>query len=416
MIQLNDCLNLADFAQAARQRLPGPLFHYLDGGADDEVTRRANTTAFDAYQLLPNCLRDIRQVDMRRTVFGQRLEWPVWLAPTGMTQVFHPDGENAVAEEAGLAGVGYALSTMATTSIEEVAGASRGPKIYQLYLFSDDAANIEMIDRCLAAKYDVLCLTVDTVVAGNRERDHRSGLTVPPRLNRRNFLGFAQRPGWCLRYLANGGITMPNVPAPSSGSRSLGTLSAYFAANMERNISWARVERLMRHWGKPFVIKGLQSAADARDAAAAGVAGIIVSNHGGRQLDGGAATIDLVADIVDAVGDRLDVVLDGGVRRGSHVVKALAMGAKACMLGRPYLYGLSAFGQPGVARVLSLLRQETARTLALIGCASVDEVGRRHIRSGPPGFSTQRQMPGSDPGGLTPDVAPGLVREARSNF
>ncbi|MES2258584.1 MAG: alpha-hydroxy acid oxidase [Pseudomonadota bacterium] len=380
MIQMKDCVNLIDFEEAARQRLPGPLFHYIDGGSDDEVTKRANTSAFDAYRLVPNYLRDIRQVDMRRTVFGQRLAWPVWLAPTGLTQVFHPDGESAVAEEAGLSGIGYSLSTMATTSIEDVASASHGPKIYQLYLFNDDAANIEMIDRCLAANYDVLCLTVDTVVPGNRERDHRTGLTVPPRLNRRNILGFAQRPGWCLRYLANGGVTMPNIPAPAGdGKRSLDTLSAYFAANMEQNISWARVERLMLHWGKPFVIKGLQSVQDARNAAAAGVAGIIVSNHGGRQLDGGVATIDLVANIVDAVGERLDVVLDGGVRRGSHVVKALAMGAKACMLGRPYLYGLSAFGQPGVARVLNLLRQETVRTLALIGCASVDEVGRHHI-------------------------------------
>ncbi len=378
MVRMNDCVNLRDFEDAARQRLPGALFHYIDGGADDELTRRANISAFDQYHLLPDYLRDIRQVDMRRRVFGIDLAWPVLLSPTGLTRVFHPDGEIAVAEEAANAGIGYALSTMGTTSIEEVASASRGPKIYQLYLFKDDAANIEMIDRCIAAKYDVLCLTVDTVVAGNRERDFRSGLTVPPRLNGRNFMGFASRPGWCMRYLAHGGVTMPNIPA-GDGNRSLGTLSAYFAANMEQNITWARIERLMRHWGKPFVVKGLQSVADARNAVASGVAGIIVSNHGGRQLDGGVATVNLVGNIVDAVGDKLDVVLDGGVRRGTHVVKALAMGARACMIGRPYLYGLAAFGQPGVARVLALLRQETARTLALIGCASVDDVTRRHI-------------------------------------
>jgi L-lactate dehydrogenase (cytochrome) len=378
MVRVHDCVNLRDFEDAARQRLPGALFHYIDGGADDELTRRANTSAFDQYHLVPDYLRDIRQVDMRRRVFGMDLAWAVLLAPTGLTGVFHPDGEIAVAEEAANAGIGYALSTMGTTSIEEVANATRGPKIYQLYLFKDDAANIEMIDRCIAAQYDVLCLTVDTVVAGNRERDFRSGLTVPPRLNARNFMGFASRPGWCMRYLAHGGVTMPNIPA-GDGNRSLGTLSAYFAANMEQNITWARIERLMRHWGKPFVVKGLQSVADARNAAASGVAGIIVSNHGGRQLDGGVATVNLVGNIVDAVGDQLDVVLDGGVRRGTHVVKALAMGARACMIGRPYLYGLAAFGQPGVARVLALLRQETARTLALIGCAKVDDVARRHI-------------------------------------
>lgn len=378
MRHLRDCVNLRDFEAAARQRLPHALFHYIDGGADDELSRRANTAAFDQYHLVPDYLRDIGQVDMRRRVFGMDLAWPVLLAPTGLTRLFHPDGERAVAEEAAAAGIGYALSTMGSTSIEALGAASRGPKMYQLYLFKDDAANIDMIDRCIAANYDVLCLTVDTVVAGNRERDLRCGLTVPPRLNRRNVMGFMARPGWCLRYLAHDGVTMPNIPA-GDGARGLGTLSAYFAANMECNISWARIERLMRHWGKPFVIKGLQSVADARAAAASGVAGIIVSNHGGRQLDGGGATVNLVANIVDAVGGQLDVVLDGGVRRGTHVVKALAMGAKACMIGRPYLYGLAAFGQPGVARVLALLRQETARTLALIGCASVDDVGRRHL-------------------------------------
>lgn len=380
MARLHDCVNLHDFEAAARQRLPGALFHYIDGGADDELTRRANTSAFERYHLVPECLRDVGRVDLRRRVFGMDLAWPVLLAPTGLTRVFHPDGEIAVAEEAAHAGIAYALSTMATSGIEEVGRASRGPKIYQLYLFKDDAANLEMIERCRAAGYDALCLTVDTVVAGNRERDFRSGLTVPPRLNRRNLLDFASRPGWCLRYLAHGGVTLPNIPAgDSQGPRSLGTLSAYFAANMEQHISWARIERLMAHWNKPFIIKGLQSVADARQAAASGVAGIIVSNHGGRQLDGGAATVNLVGNIVDAVGDRLDVVLDGGVRRGTHVVKALAMGARACMIGRPYLYGLAAFGQPGVARVLALLRQETARTLALLGCAGVDEVDRRHI-------------------------------------
>jgi L-lactate dehydrogenase (cytochrome) len=380
MTQLSDCFNLMDFERAARECLPTPLFHYIYGGSDDEVTKVANTSAFDRYHLAPEYLHDIRKVDMRRKVFGLDLAWPVMLSPTGLTGVFHPAGESAVAQAAARSGVAYALSTMATTSIEEVAAASKGPKIYQLYLFKDDAANIEMIDRCKAANYDVLCLTVDTVVAGNRERDHRTGLTVPPRLNRRNLWGFARRPAWCLRYLASGGVSMPNIPA-GDGERSLRTLAAYFAANMEQHITWTRVERLMRYWGKPFVVKGLQSVADARNAAACGVDGIIVSNHGGRQLDGAPATIELLADIVDAVGDRLEVVLDSGIRRGTHVVKALAMGARACMIGRPYIYALAAFGRPGVDRVLHLLRQETERTLALIGCASVDEVGRHHIAS-----------------------------------
>lgn len=377
MSRLEDCFNLHDFVAAARERLPRPLFHYIDGGADDELTKGANTHAFDQYSLVPSYLKDIRKVDMRRTVFGCHLDWPLLLAPTGMTRVFHPDGELGVAQEAARAGVAYSLSTMATTSIEDVAQATNGPKIYQLYLLNDDALNLAMIDRCKAAGFDAICLTVDTVVAGNRERDLRYGLTVPPRLSHRNVFAFAQRPFWCLNYLAGGGISLPNVPSEKGGN--LGTLASFFAAKMEQNITWARVERLMQHWGKPFVIKGLQSVADARLAAASGVSGIIVSNHGGRQLDGGAATIHLIADIVDAVGDQLDVVLDGGVRRGTHIVKALAMGARACMIGRPYLYSLAAFGQPGVHRMLSLLRQETARTLALLGCAHVDELGRQHL-------------------------------------
>lgn len=389
MSRLEDCFNLVDFVDAARQRLPAALFDYIHGGADDELTLRANVSAFARYNLVPRYLHDIRNPDMRRTVFGCDLQWPVMLSPTGMTRVFHPAGEIAVAQQAAAAGVAYALSTMATTSIEDVAAASTGPKIYQLYLLNDEALNFEMIDRCKAANFDAICLTVDTVVAGNRERDLRNGLTVPPRLGRRNLLGFAMRPGWCLNYLANGGISLPNVPAGADG-HSLGTLSAFFASRMEQNITWERVERLQQYWGKPFVIKGLQSVCDARNAAAAGVSGLIISNHGGRQLDGGAATIELIADIVDAVGDQLEVVLDSGVRRGSHVIKALAMGARACMIGRPYLYGLSAFGAPGVARVLQILRQETERSLALLGCASLDQLGRQHLTAADklPGFLT----------------------------
>jgi len=393
MTRLEDCLNLVDFEKAARDALPSPVFHYIDGGADDEVTKRANTTAFDHYRLIPRYLQDIRVIDMRRTVFGCELEWPLILAPTGLTRVFHPDGEVAVAEAAVELGAAYSLSTMATTSIEEVGAATRGPKIFQLYLLNDDALNFDLIDRCKEARFDAICITVDTVVAGNRERDQRTGLTVPPRLNRRNLRHFMQRPAWCLRYLAAGGVSLPNVPAAGGGD--LGTLAAYFASKMEQNITWSRIERLMARWGKPFMVKGLQSVDDARSAADCGVSGVIVSNHGGRQLDGGSATIDLVADIVDAVGDRLEVVMDGGVRRGSHVVKALAMGARACMIGRPYLYGLSAFGKAGVVRGLSLLRKETERTLALIGCSSIDQVGRHHLAAAArvPGFLQERHVP-----------------------
>jgi L-lactate dehydrogenase (cytochrome) len=371
------CHNLADFEALARRRLPAPLFHYIAGGADDEKTTRSNTDAFERYELVPRFLKDTSGVDMRRTVFGRELAWPLILAPTGMTRLFHPDGEMAVAREASAAGVGYALSTMATTSLEQI-GQLAGPKIFQLYLLNDDALNIEIIDRAKAAGFDALCVTVDTVWPGNRERDLRTGLTVPPKLTAASMMSFARHPAWCLGYLMGESFTLPNVPGAQTGDVS--TLSAYFARRMERNISWERIEKLARHWNGPFAIKGLQAIEDARIASKIGCTAVIVSNHGGRQLDGGAATIDLIADMSDAVGDRLELILDGGARRGAHIVKALAMGARAVMTGRPYLYALSAFGAPGVSRVLNLLRGETERTLGLLGCPTVDDLGREHLR------------------------------------
>lgn len=379
MARAGDCYNVADFEREARKRLPSPLYHYIAGGADDERTAAANVHGFERYNLVPNYLQDIRSISTRRTVLGRELAWPLILAPTGMTRLFHRSGELGVALEAQKSGVGYALSTMATASIEDVGYASSGAKVFQLYLLNDEALNFAMIDRCKAAGFDALCLTVDTVVAGNRERDLRTGLTVPPRLTPSSLLAFAAHPLWCLDYLRGGAFSLPNV-GEKGGSTDLTTLTAYFAAKMERNITWSSVERIASYWGKPFAIKGIQSLRDARLAASAGATAVILSNHGGRQLDGVAPTIDLVADIVDGIGDRVEVIMDGGIRRGSHLVKALAMGARACMTGRPYLYGLSAFGAPGVGRVLDLMKAETERTLGLLGCASVDDLTRDHIR------------------------------------
>ena len=372
------CFNAGDFEHAASKRLPRPLFDYIAGGADDEATMRANSEAFGRYQLAPRYLRGFDKIDLRRKVLGRELDWPLLLAPTGMNRLFHPAGELAVATEAARSGAGYCLSTMATASIEDVGAVCGGAKIYQLYMLRDEQHNLASIDRCKAAGYDAICLTVDTVVAGNRERDLRSGLTVPPRLSLSSLAHFAMRPRWCVQYLAGGRFSLPNMPTADGGD--ISTLAAYFAANMEPDITWQKVERLIAHWGGPFAIKGIQTIADAVAAAEAGASAVIVSNHGGRQLDGASATIDLIADIVDALGKRIEVIMDGGVRRGSHIVKALAMGATACMTGRPYLYGLAACGQMGVRRVLQLLRAETERTMALIGCASLDELVRDHIR------------------------------------
>lgn len=396
MPRLARCFGIQDYQDAARRRLPGPLFDYICGGADDERTAAANVRAFDHYDLVPRYLTDVTRVDASTRILGCDLQWPLLLAPTGMNRMFHPDGEQGVAMAAADAGVGYALSTMATASIEEIGAISTGPKIYQLYLLADDALNFASIDRCKAAGFDALCLTVDTIVAGNRERDMRSGLTVPPKLTPASLAAFMRRPGWCMGYLGGGKFSLPNVAAEGGGD--LSTLAAFFAARMESHISWDRIGKIAAYWGGPFAIKGLQCAEDTLRAADAGATAVILSNHGGRQLDGGAATIDLVADIVDAAGDRVEVILDGGIRRGSHIVKAIAMGARACMTGRPYLYALSAFGAAGVERWLSSLRQETLRTMALIGCASLGDVGRDHLR-----------LAGAAPAFLAPDTASGIA-------
>lgn len=378
-MRLDRCNNIADLRRMAKQRLPAPMFHYIDGGSDDEWSLRRNTSAFDDYELLPNYLRDISAIDTSTTLLGQKISWPVFLAPTGMSRLFHHEAEPAVARAAQKSGTFYTLSTMGTTRIEEIAAQGAGPWMFQIYMLKDRALTTEFVERCKAAKYQALCLTVDTALAGNRERDRVTGMVLPPKFTLKSFASFAAHPRWAFHLLKNPDFQIANVVHRVG---KLGTVSLidYVNGQFDRTVTWEDVAWLVKQWGGPFVLKGIQSPADAKRAVEVGATAIMISNHGGRQLDAAPAPIDCVAAIREAVGDRLELIVDGGVRRGTHVLKALALGANAVSIGRPYLYGLASGGQLGVERALGMLKSELERSMALLGCRTIGELGPGHVR------------------------------------
>jgi L-lactate dehydrogenase (cytochrome) len=381
--RLNRCFCVMDLRAMAMRRLPAPIFHYLEGGSDDEVSLSRNTSAFDHYELSPEQLRDVRDVDLSISLLGRRVALPLILSPTGMSRLFHHEAERAVARAAERAGVFYSLSTLGTTSLEDVAAVNHGPKIFQIYILKDRDLTKEFVIRSRASGYDALCLTIDTPIVGNRERDRVTGMTIPPRFSLRGLGQFAMRPCWTWNLLRHPQFQLANVVHRVGAlSNSLVSLIDYVSEQMDRSLGWADVEWLAAQWSGPFIVKGIQSTRDAKRAVAAGASALMLSNHGGRQLDGVSAPIDLLAEVRDAVGDRIELILDGGVRRGSHIVKALALGANACSIGRPYLYGLAAGGQTGVEHGLSLFRSELERDLVLLGCAKPADVRANHIRAG----------------------------------
>lgn len=379
---LRHCHNVADFRLLAKKKLPAPIFHYMDGAADDELTLKRSTAAFDDYELIPNYLVDVEKIDMTTEILGQKIEWPVFLSPTGMSRLFHYKGEPVVARAAARSGTLYSLSTLASTSIEDVAESSDGPKMFQIYVLKDRELNKEFIERCRAANYAALCLTVDVPVAGNRERDYYTGMTLPPRFTLGSMLSFAAHPTWTLHQLFSKKIDLANISHRFAGGSS-GTTSVieYMNSQFDRTVTWDDAAKMIDMWGGPFAIKGILSVQDAKRAAEIGATAIMVSTHGGRQMDSVPAPIDQIGRIADAVGDRIEIILDGGVRRGSHVLKALAMGARACSIGRAYLFGLAAGGEVGVDRTLSLLRAEVERGMALIGCKQIDQIDGSFIRA-----------------------------------
>ena len=357
--------------------MPAPLFHYMDGGSDDEWSLRNNSAAFARYALVPEYLRDVGEIDLSTRVLGADLKLPFFLAPTGMSRLFHHDRELAVARAAARFGTMYALSTLATTRLEDIAAATDAPKMFQIYILKDRGLTREFVTRCKAAGYTALCLTVDMPVAGNRERDRVTGMQMPPQWTLQSLASFAVHPRWSLNYLRYPDFSLANVAhrVDALGDGAMGLID-YVNSQFDRTVGWDDAEWLVREWGGPFVIKGLMSPADAARAAAIGATAVMISNHGGRQLDGAPAPVDMVAPIRDRVGSDLELVVDGGIRRGSDILKALALGADACSIGRAYLYGLAAGGQAGVEHALGLLRDELLRGMALIGRRRIADIDR----------------------------------------
>ena len=369
--------NIADLRRLAWQRLPRVLFDYIDGGAQDEVTLRSNEEDFKHFKLAQRVLRDVSVRDQSVTVLGQKYDLPLILSPTGMTGLFWPNGALEAARAASDAGAGFCLSSMSTSTVEDIAKVAKYPTWFQLYVMRDRGMSRELIERARAAGCSALVLTVDLALQGQRDRDVHNGLTIPPTLRVSNLLNFATRPGWVWRYLTGPKVVPASLVKP--GQTTLFTIAGYVNSQFDQSVTWKDIEWAKSIWGGPLALKGILDPKDAKLAVEHGVDAVIVSNHGGRQLDGVRSAISALPDVVDAVAGKAEVLIDGGVRRGTDVLKAIALGAKACMIGRPYMYGLAAKGRPGVTKALELLRNETDLALALTGNTSLAGLDRSSI-------------------------------------
>lgn len=380
-MRLDDCHNIADFRSLARQRLPWPVFDYIDGAADDEFTRARNTAAFDDADLVPDVLAGVAEIDPSVTVMGRQSSLPLILSPTALQRVFHWQGERAVARAAQKFGLWFGISSLATVSIEEIGAMGDNPKMFQLYVHKDEGLNRSMIERCQAARFDAIALTVDTIVGGKRERCLRSGFSSPPRFTPSSLLSYALKPRWALDYVFREKFALPNLDTHvSAGTGEAMSIQRYFTEMLDQSLDWKRAAAIRERWGGTFCLKGVMSVADARRAVEIGADAIMVSNHGGRQLDGSRAPFDQLSEIVDAVGGQIEIICDGGVRRGTHVLKALAAGATCASGGRLYLYALAAAGQPGVERAVGILKEEIERAMKLMGVTRIDQLNRERLR------------------------------------
>ncbi len=379
-MNLKNCHNFEDFRKLAKKKLPSPIFHYIDGGADDEITLKRNTKAFEKCDLIPNVLAGVDKPDLSTTIFGRKIDMPIFLSPTAMQRLYDPEGDKASARAAEKFGTMYGMSTMATTSIEEISNVSSGPKLFQLYIHKDKSLTDDLIARCKRANFDGLCLTVDTIVAGNRERDHRTGFTTPPKLTLKSLIEFGIKPAWVFKYFINKKFELANVKhITDKGTNITKSVIDYVNEQYDPKMNWNDAEYCIKKWNGPFALKGVMSVEDAKKAIDIGCTAIIISNHGGRQLDGSISPFDQLKEISDAVGDKLEIILDGGVRRGTHVIKAIAAGAKACSFGKMFLFSLAAGGQAGVERALQNMHDELKRNMLLMGCKNLKELNQSKI-------------------------------------
>jgi len=379
-MNLKDCHNVEDFKKLAKKKLPSPIFHYIDGGADDEVTLKRNTESFNKCDLIPNVLTGASNIDLSTTILGQKIDFPLFLSATAMHRLYHYEGERATAKAAEKMGTMFGISTMSTTSIEEIGQLTNGPKLFQLYIHKDKGLTNNLIERCKKSGFNSMCLTVDAVVAGNRERDYRTGFSTPPRLTLGSLLSFVLHPSWSLNYLFRKKFELSNIiHTTDKGSKIDQSVMNYMNEQFEPKMSWTDAEYCVKKWGGPFALKGVMSVEDAKKAVDIGCTAVIISNHGGRQLDGSRTPFDQLTEIVDAVGDKIEVILDSGIRRGTHVLKALALGAKACSFGKGYLFALGAAGQQGVEAVLQKMKAEINRDMILMGCKSIKELNRSKV-------------------------------------
>ena len=374
-MNLKDCYNFEDFRKLAKKKLPSPIFHYIEGGADDELTLRRNTESFNDCDLIPNILASVGKPDLSTTLFGKKINLPIFLSPAAMQRLYHHQGDLASARAAEKFGTFYSMSSMGNNTIEEVSEISSGPKLFQLYVHKDRSISDDLIDRARNSGFDAMCLTVDTLVAGNREKDHRTGFTTPPKLTLQSLISFAMRPGWVFNYLTHKKFELSNVAKKTNKGTSISkSVIEYINEQYDPAMNWKDAEYCIKKWNGPFALKGVMSVEDAKKAIDIGCTAIMVSNHGGRQLDGSRSPFDQVKAIREAVGDKLEIILDGGVRRGTHVLKALAAGATACSFGKMFLFSLAAGGQLGVERLLQNMHDEINRNMVLMGCKNLKEL------------------------------------------